>query len=183
MLLSLAGGQLHAERTASAKALRWKLAVSVVDLEGLSVGHVSQGRLEEEEVLRGFWLLLGVRWDPLKSFERRSLKGSQLLNRLGWGAWVAQSVKRPTSAQVTSSRFAGPSPASGSVPTARSPEPASGSGSPSLSAPPLLARACSLSLSKNKYTLKQNLNRLGRGYRVMHGRGRHASWAATAGTK
>ena len=56
------------------------------------------------------------------------------------GAWVAQPVKCPTSAQVTISRFVSSSPASGSVPTARSLEPASDSMSPSLSAPP---RSCS----------------------------------------
>ena len=72
------------------------------------------------------------------------------LLRLGWaheragvllkcsfgGAWVAQSVKGPTWAQVVISRFAGSNPASGSVPTAQSLEPASESVSPSLSAPP-----------------------------------------------
>ena len=40
------------------------------------------------------------------------------------GAWVAQSVKRLTSAQVVISPFVGSSPASGSVLTARSLEPA-----------------------------------------------------------
>ena len=49
------------------------------------------------------------------------------------GAWVAQPVKRPTSAQVTISRFVGSSPTSGSVPTAQSLEPALDSVSPSLS--------------------------------------------------
>ena len=52
-----------------------------------------------------------------------------------WGAWVAQSVKRPTSAQVVISRSVSSSPASGSVLTAQSLEPASVSVSPSLSAP------------------------------------------------
>ena len=47
------------------------------------------------------------------------------------GAWVAQSVKRPTSAQVTISRYVGSSPASGSVLTAQSLNPASDSVSPS----------------------------------------------------
>ena len=62
------------------------------------------------------------------------------------GAWVAQSVKRLTSAQVMISQFMSFSPASGSVLTAWSLEPASVS--PSLSAPPLLA----LCLSKiNKH--------------------------------
>ena len=54
------------------------------------------------------------------------------------GAWVAQSVKRPTSARVMISRFVGSSPTSGSVLTARSLEPASDSVSPPLSPPPLL---------------------------------------------
>ena len=62
-----------------------------------------------------------------------------------WGAWGAQSVERPTSAQVTISRFVGSSPASGSVPTARRLEPASDSVSPSLSAPPLLTFSLCLS--------------------------------------
>ena len=48
------------------------------------------------------------------------------------GAWVAPSVKRPTSAQVTISRSVSSSPASGSVLTAQSPEPVSDSVSPSL---------------------------------------------------
>ena len=54
------------------------------------------------------------------------------------GAWVAQSVDRPTSAQVTISRSVSPNPASGSGLMAQSLEPASDSGSPSLSAPPPL---------------------------------------------
>ena len=53
------------------------------------------------------------------------------------GAWVGQSVKRPTSAQVMISQFVGLSPVSGSVLTAQSLEPVSHSVSPSLSAPPL----------------------------------------------
>ena len=62
------------------------------------------------------------------------------------GAWVAQSVKHPISAQVMISRFTGSSPTLGSVLTAQSLEPASDSVSPSLSAP-LLALCISL---KNK---------------------------------
>ena len=61
------------------------------------------------------------------------------------GAWGAQSTGHPTSAQVTISQLVSPSPASGSVPTARSPEPASDSVSPSL--PPLLPCSCSVCLS------------------------------------
>ena len=64
------------------------------------------------------------------------------------GAWVAQSVKQLTSAQVMISRFVGSSPASGSVLTAQILEPALNSVSPSVSAPPLLMLI--LSLSKNK---------------------------------
>ena len=52
------------------------------------------------------------------------------------GAWVAQSVKRPTSAQVMISQSVSSSPASGSVLTAQSLEPVSDSVSPSLSDPP-----------------------------------------------
>ena len=61
------------------------------------------------------------------------------------GARGAQSVKRPTSAQVMISRCMGPSPASGSVLTARSLEPVSDSVSPSLSAPPPFMLCLSLS--------------------------------------
>ena len=50
-----------------------------------------------------------------------------------WGAWVAQSVKRPTLAQVMTSRFVISSPESASALTARSLEPASDSLSLSLS--------------------------------------------------
>ena len=66
-----------------------------------------------------------------------------------WGAWVAQSVEPPTSAQVTISQFVSLSPASGSVLTAQSLEPASNSVPPSPSAPPLLMLCLSLCL-KNK---------------------------------
>ena len=72
----------------------------------------------------------------------------QKLN-LFWGPWVAQSVKRPASAQVMISRLVGSSPASGSVLAGWSLEPASDSVSPSLSAPPPHMLCLSLSL-KNK---------------------------------
>ena len=62
-----------------------------------------------------------------------------------WGAWVAQSVEHPTSAQVMISQSVSSSPASGSVLTAQSLEPASDSMSPSFSAPPLLMLCLSLS--------------------------------------
>ena len=48
------------------------------------------------------------------------------------GAWVAQSVKRPTSAQAMISPSVRSSPATGSVLTAQSLEPVSDSVSPSL---------------------------------------------------
>ena len=70
-----------------------------------------------------------------------------------WGAWVAQWVKHPTSAQVMISRLVGSSPASGSVLTARRLEPAPDSVSPSVSAPlpaHTLSLSLSLSLLKNK---------------------------------
>ena len=60
------------------------------------------------------------------------------------GAWVAQSVERPTSAQVTISRFVSSSPASGSGLMAQSLEPASDSVSPSLSDPPPFALCLSI---------------------------------------
>ena len=62
------------------------------------------------------------------------------------GAWVAQSVKRPTLAQVMISWSVSSSPASGSVLLAQSLEPVSDSVSPSLSDPsPFML---SLSVSK-----------------------------------
>ena len=64
------------------------------------------------------------------------------------GAWVAQSVERPTSAQVMISRSVGSSPASDSGLTAQSLEPASDSVSLSLPAPP--SHSVSLSLSQNE---------------------------------
>ena len=55
-----------------------------------------------------------------------------------WGAWVAQSVGCPTSAQLMISQLMGSSPVSGSVLTAQILETASDSVSPSFSAPPPL---------------------------------------------
>ena len=52
---------------------------------------------------------------------------------VSWGAWVAQSVKRLTSAQVMISRSVSSSPATGSVLTAQNVEPALDSVSPSVS--------------------------------------------------
>ena len=64
------------------------------------------------------------------------------------GAWVAQSVERPTSAQVMISKFVSLSPSSGPVLTAQSLEPASDSVSPSLPCPGLCALVLSLALSE-----------------------------------
>ena len=73
-----------------------------------------------------------------------------------WGeAWVVQSVKRLTSAQVMISRFVSSSLASGSVLTAQSLEPASDSVCPSLSAPPLLVLCLSLSQKLKKKKIKK----------------------------
>ena len=69
------------------------------------------------------------------------------------GAWVAQSVKRPTSAQVMISRSVSSSPASGSVLTAQSLEPVSDSVSSSLWSSPV--HALSLSVSKINKRLKK----------------------------
>ena len=55
------------------------------------------------------------------------------LDNLGsWGAWVAPSVKRPTSAQVVNSQSVSSSPVLGSVLKAQGLEPASDSVSLSL---------------------------------------------------
>ena len=69
------------------------------------------------------------------------------------GTWVAQSVKRLTSAQVMISQLVGSSPVSGSMLSVQSLEPASDSVSPSVSAHSLLM--LSLSLSKINKTLKK----------------------------
>ena len=74
-----------------------------------------------------------------------------LKNNYSWDAWVAQSVKRPTLAQVMISWFVSLSPASDSVLTAQSLEPASDSVSPSLSAPPLFILCLSLSIINKRY--------------------------------
>ena len=67
--------------------------------------------------------------------------------------WVAQSVERPTSAQVMISQSMGSSPASGSVLTAQSLEPVSDSVSPSLRPSPV--HALSLSVPK----INKNVNK------------------------
>ena len=65
----------------------------------------------------------------------------------GWGAWVAQSVKHLTSAQVMISQLVSSSPVLGSVLAAEGLEPTSDSVSTPLSAPFLLILCISLSLN------------------------------------
>ena len=77
-------------------------------------------------------------------------------------AQVAQSVKRPTWAQVMMSQFVGLSPRSGSVLTAQSLEPASYSVSPPLSAPPLLTLCLCLSIINVKKKSKSIYNQCDR---------------------
>ena len=61
---------------------------------------------------------------------------NSFFRRIMWsGAWVAQLVGRPTSAQVMISQFVSSSPTSGSVLTAQNLEPTSDSVSPPLSLP------------------------------------------------
>ena len=76
---------------------------------------------------------------PSLPLEIESFKSNQAR-----GTWVAQLVKRPTSAQVMISQFVHLSPVSGSVLTAQSLEPASDSVSPSPSALPLFALSLSV---------------------------------------
>ena len=75
---------------------------------------------------------------------------------------MAQSIKPPTSAQLTILRFVSSSPSSGSVLTAQSLEPVSDSASPSLPAPLSLVLCLSLSLSKINKHLKKEGGHLGR---------------------
>ena len=110
----------------------------------------------------GLWRVVsrGVRGDKAaRSPKGRAGTGSQGLQSLctfslktsGFqGTWGAQSVKSPTSAQVTISLFPSSSPSLGSVLTAQSLEPALESVSPSLSAPPLLSLLLARSL-ENKH--------------------------------
>ena len=72
----------------------------------------------------------------------------KIIRRL-WGTWVAQLIRRPTSAQVMISWFVSSSPTLGFMLTAQSLEPASDSVCVSLSLPLPYSRPVSLSL-KNK---------------------------------
>ena len=83
---------------------------------------------------------------------------------LKWGAWVGQSVKHLTSAQVVISLFVGSSPTLSSVLTVQSLEPALDSVSPSISlslcpsSAHALSLCLSLSLSKINIEKKKNLS-------------------------
>ena len=87
---------------------------------------------------------------PVGQLRPAPFQSHVLIQVWGWGAWVAQSVERSTSAQVMISQFVSLSPALSSVLTAQSLEPALDSVSLSLSAPPPLMRSLSLSLSLSK---------------------------------
>ena len=94
----------------------------------------------------------GVSWEQNRPWLRTTEKlpeDQKVYIKMFRGARVAQSVKRPTSAQVTISRFVGSSPVSGSVLTAQNLESASESVSPCVSAPSLLALCLYLKNSKH----------------------------------
>ena len=107
---------------------------------GDSGGSVCRNRREEGQQVRG-----GGQLNEWGSNSTLVLL-PKLIKLKYRGAWVAQSVEPPTSAQVMISRLVGSSPTSGSVQTAQSLEPASDSVSPSLSLP----LPCSCSVSQNK---------------------------------
>ena len=112
------------------------------------LGKRSGGRGEQEEHTGGTsnYSVLSLRLDPFHTFVRSIFcKLETVLKTNTRRAWVAQSVERPTSAQVMISGFVGSGPMSGSVLTARSREPAS-EFNVSLSLCPSLAHALSLSL-------------------------------------
>ena len=72
------------------------------------------------------------------------------------GTWVAQSVERPTSAQVMASWLVSSSPMLGSVPTARSLEPALDSVSLSLSLSLCPSPSCTCLLSLSLSTINKH---------------------------
>ena len=121
-----------------------RLSGSVCWASGFSSGHdlTVRGfepliRLCADLLLRA-WSLLRILCLPLSLPLPCSHFVSLCLSKINKcrGAWVAQSVKRPTSAQVMISRSVSSSTALGSVLTTQSLEPVSDSESPSLSDPP-----------------------------------------------
>ena len=89
-------------------------------------------------------------WDAAKAVLRGKFIAIQAYikkQEKSWGAWVAQAIKRPTSAQVMISRSVSSSPMSGSVLTSQSLEPVSDSVSPSLYPSPTHTLSVCLSVS------------------------------------
>ena len=116
-------------------------------------------QLEHCQARAGSWAI-GTCILPLEQRERAPLRGPAsgssftdpalgilVLKCPARGTWVAQLVKRPTSAQVMISQFVSSGPTSGSVLSSQSLEPASDSVSPHLSVPPMLMLCLSLSLN------------------------------------
>ena len=93
------------------------------------------------------YTLKHLKYEVRSLFSLAEASGVDNLKNVMRGAWVAQSVKRPTSAQVMISQSVSSSPKSGSLLTAQSLEPVSDSVSPSLSDPPLFMLSLCL---KNK---------------------------------
>ena len=116
-------------------------------------GHGQVTCLSEPVSSTGCWdSHFSRNWWPSPRAEDKEVPEAHILKKARRGAWVAQSVEHPTSAQVMISQFMSSSPTSGSVLTAQNLEPASDSVSPSLSDTP---PSCSVSLClKNKQTLK-----------------------------
>ena len=107
------------------------------------------------------WGWTSVKTDPTVCFRhlqfivrQAQLKNVVLKKPETQGAWVAQSVKRRTLAQVMISQSVSSSPTSGSGLTARSLQPASDSVSLSLFVPPQLVLSLSLSVSLSKINNK-----------------------------
>ena len=94
------------------------------------------------------WLGMGMA--PSIQRKCKVTYANRLLRKQTRGAWVAQSVECPTSAQVMISRFMSLSPTLGPVLTAQSLEPASDSVSPCLSLSLCLSLTHALSLSPSK---------------------------------
>ena len=80
-------------------------------------------------------------------------------NEFFGGAWVAQSVEAPTSAQAMISQFMSSSPVSGSVLTVQSLGPASDSVSPSRSNPAPLTLCLYLCLPLSTMNITRDLNK------------------------
>ena len=109
------------------------------------VGTVASASIEKGKYSSA-WSNLFYGFHTLRLIEIDFLH-SKIIKNVSRGAWVAQSVRRPTLAQVMILQFMSLSPTWVSVLTAQSLEPALDSVCPSLSAPPLLTLCLSF---KNK---------------------------------